>query len=194
MGILGETNRVNYMNAPKVAVIDDEEDILEVYKIYLGDIFDVKPFTNVPDAFDAIITQQDYSVIVTDLSLPRFNGMHLMAQLRDSQVNIPIIVATAFADKEVAMQAIRFGALSLIEKPILAQDMRMAVMRASAISQLQKNNEKLVHFCKELLEKVGDPNGINAVLNKLKPYIEGLLWQQSDLQKLNAELKNKKAS
>jgi DNA-binding NtrC family response regulator len=141
------------------------------------------------EAFDSIITEQDYSVIVTDLMLPRFNGLQLMEQLRASQITIPVIVATAFADKNAAIQAIRFGAFSLIEKPILRDDLLIVVHRAAAISELQKHNEKLVHFCSQLLEQIGDPAAIDSVLRKLKPYIEGLLWHQSDLQKLNAALK-----
>jgi CheY-like chemotaxis protein len=71
--------------------------------------------------------------IVTDVRMPRLNGLDFLAGLRRPKWTIPVVVITAFGDRALHEEALRLGAAAVLDKPF-----RMAALRSTLESVLPK--------------------------------------------------------
>jgi DNA-binding response OmpR family regulator len=76
-------------------------------------------------------------LLVSDVRMPKLSGLVALKMLRDAEVQVPVILISAFCDDELRVQAAEWGA-TLIEKPIGLQVFRAAVRKAvgSTVPQL----------------------------------------------------------
>ena len=81
---------------------------------YLGDALRAQSDTIVPD------------IIVSDIRMPGFSGMDVLAALRRADLEVPVILITAFGNEEIEAEARRLGA-SLFIKPFDLDDLRTAL-------------------------------------------------------------------
>jgi CheY-like chemotaxis protein len=70
------------------------------------------------------------AVIVTDVLMPNLSGLGVLAALRRARWDIPVIVVTAVKDTSVLTVAQRFGALTVLKKPLNMGKLRTAVQNA----------------------------------------------------------------
>jgi two-component system, NtrC family, C4-dicarboxylate transport response regulator DctD len=106
-------------------------------------------------------------VIVTDLKMPRMDGLELLRHMRDKDPEIPIIIVTGHGDIAMAVQAIRDGAYDFIERPYDADRLREMVTRGLQARSLVLENRGLRA---ELQAKVG----LEARLLGTSPLMEDL--------------------
>ena len=90
--------------------------------------------------------------MVTDLKMPRMDGLELLRHTREIDADIPIIIVTGHGDIAMAVQAIRDGAYDFIERPYEADRLREMVTRALHARALVLENRALRA---ELKAKVG---------------------------------------
>ena len=67
-------------------------------------------------------------LIITDIRMPGFSGMSVLAGLRDQQWTTPIVVMTAYSDEKMRSDAERLGASAFFSKPFDLDDLRTAVI------------------------------------------------------------------
>ncbi|NLC56598.1 MAG: sigma-54-dependent Fis family transcriptional regulator, partial [Armatimonadetes bacterium] len=84
------------------------------------------------DGIEAVnrIEQQEYSVVILDIGLPRLNGMEVLRFVKKRRPDIPVIMITANATMERAIEALREGAYDYIRKPFDLGDLERVVERA----------------------------------------------------------------
>jgi two-component system response regulator HydG len=82
-------------------------------------------------------------VVVTDLKMPKMDGIELLRRLRDQDASVPVIVCTAFGDVSTAVQAMRAGAEDYLTKPIDFDALILAVERALERRELRVEAENL---------------------------------------------------
>jgi CheY-like chemotaxis protein/anti-sigma regulatory factor (Ser/Thr protein kinase) len=75
---------------------------------------------------------QVYSVVVTDVEMPRMDGLELARRLRDSAPGLPIVMLTAHDDKETIKTALRCGVREFLEKPADYETVTRCVARLIA--------------------------------------------------------------
>ncbi len=99
-----------------VCIIDDDNDfrkslawLLERHK------FDVLQFSSASEFLEG--TPPETGCVVTDVRMPEMTGLELQKELVDRKIDLPIIVITGYGDIEMAVEAMRMGALDFIEKP-----------------------------------------------------------------------------
>lgn len=68
--------------------------------------------------------------VVTDVWMPEMNGIALIAKMREDRVSIPVVVLTAHADVPLAVEAMKLGAVDLLEKPFEDEALLAAVSAA----------------------------------------------------------------
>jgi len=105
-------------NAGRLLVVDDDRAFRALaveYLLKLGYAVDTAT-----DGLEAVrmATENDYDLIVMDVSMPRFNGIEAIGAVRRGKPEQKILVVTAFLAGEVAEQIAAAGASRAIQKPI----------------------------------------------------------------------------
>jgi DNA-binding NtrC family response regulator len=132
------------VSAPiRVLVVDDEafvrESLMEILK---SESMRVAPASNANEAVRALETQS-FDVIVTDLKMPRGDGMMLLNETRKSGVAIPIIVVTGVGTVSSAVDAMKAGAFDFVQKPVDPAELALLVRRAAEHRELQSEVKQL---------------------------------------------------
>ncbi|MGY8767293.1 MAG: sigma-54-dependent transcriptional regulator [Pirellulales bacterium] len=82
-----------------------------------------------------LVDKNSFDVILTDLQMPGISGIELVQQLREQQCDSQILMVTAHATVATAVEAMRYGALDYLQKPVSADQLETAVNRALEKSQ-----------------------------------------------------------
>jgi len=76
----------------------------------------------------------DAWVIVADINMPGLTGLDVLAILRCAAVDAPVLLMTAFGDKETRLEAAELGAAAILDKPFDLECLRTALARVAAVS------------------------------------------------------------
>ena len=136
-------SKSNPAEAGRVLVIDDEPVVVDVLRQLL-----TKQGYEVQVAGDAAagrqsIEGQDWDVVLLDVMLPDADGMQLLRWIRDRNPNLAVVMITAFATVESAVQAMKSGAFHYVTKPFNNDEVRHLVARAVQTSRLRRENKNL---------------------------------------------------
>jgi two-component system NtrC family sensor kinase len=116
---------------PTVLIVDDEADIRDVMAMSLTDAgYRVMAAADGLEALE-VCRQGLARIVVTDIRMPRMDGIRLLEAVKDLDPHIEVIVVTAFGDVEVAIQALRRDASDFITKPINDDALHLALHRAT---------------------------------------------------------------
>src|SRR5260370_6224023 len=83
------------------------------------------------------LAEHNYSIVITDLRMPRLDGMELIREVQQRRLPVTIIVTTGHGSIDEAVQAIRLGAYDFLTKPIDVDHLRLVVQRALRERTLQ---------------------------------------------------------
>ena len=114
----------------KIVLIDDEEDIREVLALTLMDsgyaVF------SAPDGEMGLKACREHNpeIVVTDIRMPRLNGLRVLEILKSERPEVEVIVATAFGEMDLAIKALQLDASDFITKPISDKALHLALKRA----------------------------------------------------------------
>lgn len=84
-----------------------------------------------------MMSERPYSVVITDLKMPRMSGMQLIKEIQERRLNATVIVTTGYGSIEEAVQAIQMGAYEFLTKPADPQHLCLLVKRALRERTLQ---------------------------------------------------------
>ncbi|MCD4750807.1 MAG: response regulator [Thermoanaerobaculales bacterium] len=110
----------------RVLIVDDEEPFLRNVESYLksfGEEFEVLTAASAEDALGLVETA-DVNVLLTDVRLPKMDGIELVRQSIEMHPSLRVIVMTAFSSPDIRKTALREGALRFIEKPLDLKELR----------------------------------------------------------------------
>lgn len=119
---------------PCLLIVDDEPLLIEVLVQQLdsGDI-EILTAENGVDAFEIIHTrgtEKPVHAILSDINMPKMNGLELLTKLRAEHLNIPTVFLSAYGDKKNLVTALRLGAFDFLEKPYGLEALNDTVDRA----------------------------------------------------------------
>ena len=101
-------------------------------------------FTDAESCLDKF-TQVGADIVITDLRMPGMNGFELLSELRQVDVDIPVLVMTGYSSVENAVEAMKNGASDFIKKPFDFNELKIMIERA--IKSAQVNNENKLLRC-----------------------------------------------
>ncbi|HVJ92782.1 MAG TPA: sigma-54 dependent transcriptional regulator [Labilithrix sp.] len=131
------------MSKVRILVVDDEASARSgLEKLLKHSGYDVALASDGQDAL-AVAAERAPDVVVTDLKMPNMDGMALLAKLRAQDVELPVIVATAFGDVNDAVAAMRAGAADFITKPIDFDVLSVAIERCLEQRSIRAEAENL---------------------------------------------------
>jgi CheY-like chemotaxis protein/anti-sigma regulatory factor (Ser/Thr protein kinase) len=88
-------------------------------------------------------------LIVTDLQMPRMDGLGLVEAVRSEHPSVPVVLITAHGSEEIAARALRSGAASYVPKRNLAQDLAQVVQQIIAITAPTPEQERISESLEE---------------------------------------------
>lgn len=115
------------MNIQKILVVDDEQNIRDIYQAFLQDVgYTVYTAT---DGFDALekAAAEPYDLYIIDIYMPRMGGLELISRLKEIQPTAVIIVMTGYSGLDVDFRSIRQAAFMYLSKPIQPDELLRAV-------------------------------------------------------------------
>ena len=127
----------------RILLIDDEQDILDVVSLALTDAGYVVTTALNGESGLALCKREQPQIVITDVRMPGLTGIQVLSRIKDSFPAVEVIVATAFAEMELAVQALQLDASDFITKPIAADALMVAVQRAR---QRYTNRKKLQDY------------------------------------------------
>src|SRR5690606_20989329 len=84
-------------------------------------------------------------VVLTDIRMPGMDGLELLAELRKQDPEVPVILMTAQASLQSAVQAVNQGAFYYLQKPFSNGDLVALCRRAGETRELKRENRALKH-------------------------------------------------
>ncbi len=127
-----------------ILLVDDEVTYLDLLKSILEnegyrDVITESNPLNVPN----ILKTKKVDLILLDIYMPQMNGIQLLEKISPEYPNIPVIIVTAVDDKDIALEAIKFGAYEFIIKPPDTDRLLLTIRRAIGYKLLEKERDVL---------------------------------------------------
>jgi two-component system response regulator AtoC len=128
------------LNGTRVLVADDEPNARRVLEILLR-----KLGCEVFSAADgqaalALLQTTAIELLVTDLNMPKMNGLELLAAIRQDGHNFPVIMVTAYGTVENAVEAMKQGAFDFIIRPLDIEQVELVIRRAVGVRKIHQEN------------------------------------------------------
>jgi DNA-binding response OmpR family regulator len=101
----------------KVLIVDDEKDFLDIMAERMGARgMKVSTATSAENALKMVRTES-YDAVIMDLMMPEMDGFKALKLFKETRPDVPIILLTANVPEEKCIEAIKLGAMDVIEKP-----------------------------------------------------------------------------
>ncbi len=117
------------MNKKRIMVIDDENIVGKMIKAtFEHDGYSVETFLNPKPAL-ARLKEETFDVVITDLKMKDMDGMEVLKAIKSESPDIKVIMITAFASLDAAVEAFRRNANDFFAKPVKISDLKACVQR-----------------------------------------------------------------
>jgi two-component system, NtrC family, response regulator len=103
----------------KILVIDDDQAVLNYLNIFLlqTGLFEVKTLSNSTKAYD-VLKNSNYDLLLLDMDMPDVTGLDILKHILEHGVDVATIVLTGVEDIELAVSAMKLGAVEYLIKPV----------------------------------------------------------------------------
>ncbi len=155
----------------RALIVDDEKNIREILGILLSEFgFDIDEAGSVEEG-KKLINEKYYDLALFDLKLPDGTGLDLLKYIKEKNPKAEVIMMTAFASSDTAVEAIKIGAYDYLSKPFDINEVRLIIRNV-------KNKIELEHRISETKEEkfknlIGKSPAIQIVketIEKIAPY------------------------
>jgi two-component system response regulator PilR (NtrC family) len=131
------------MTDARILVVDDERSMRELLAITLQQGGYEVSLADCGRAAIEAIGREDFDLVVTDLRMPNGDGMSVLRAAREQSPHTVVLVVTAFASTETAVEAMKLGAYDYLTKPFKLEEIRLTIAKALERKRLQDENQAL---------------------------------------------------
>ncbi len=134
------------MSAGKIIVIDDDLAMREMVEDFLASKnYNCESFGLASAAFKSLQEQdlEEIQAVVTDQNMPEMDGVEFVQRMQKLAPDIPVIIMTAYASIDSAIEATRLGAFAYISKPFKLTEFEVNLQKAMHLRELKKENQSL---------------------------------------------------
>jgi len=126
----------------KVLIVDDEKDFLDIMAERLAARgVEVSTTTSAENALKMVL-KESYDAIIMDLMMPEMDGFKALKLFKETRPDLPIILLTANVPEEKCIEAIKLGAMDVIEKPA---DLNLLTQKIEEAKALKVNAPPAEH-------------------------------------------------
>src|SRR3954470_3373452 len=124
-------------------VVDDEEPIRQVLtEVLSGHGYVVRTASDGEEALKELAVH-DYDAVVTDVRMPRMDGLSLVRAIQQTAPDAPVIVMSAYGSHDLALKAMKAGAYDYLGKPFRPDEVLLVLRKAEERERLRRENLRL---------------------------------------------------
>jgi len=129
----------------KILIVDDEPSICEMLQMILNEHENYEAITaeNGEKALEILKNSGDIDVVLSDIQMPKLNGMEILREIKAMDPTIPVIMITGFPTIDVAIRCMKEGASDFITKPFKFDQIELILSRIIHERALLLENAKL---------------------------------------------------
>jgi len=155
-----------------IFIIDDEKDMLALLTRYITQETEYRVETE-SDARQALerFRQSRFDLVITDLKMPGKSGIELLREMKRVDPEISVVIITAFATIDTAVEAIKEGAFDYITKPFRRERILMTIQKVMAWRKVVAENMELRQALADkgvMPSIVGTAPAMHAVMEKIR--------------------------
>lgn len=158
------------MKKNKILIVDDELSVrtsLEMW--FLEDGFCVETAASGEEGLNKMHAGP-YDILLLDIKMPGMDGITLQKKIKEIDDRAMVIIMTAYAAVDTAVEALKLGAFDYISKPFEPEDLSRLVFNALKQKELADENMQLKEQMSELME-VEEIIGVSSGINKIKEMV-----------------------
>jgi DNA-binding NtrC family response regulator len=126
-----------------ILVVDDEAILREDLKAFLqGKGHRVRAAADGRKAL-VLLEEEEAALVITDLRMPGLDGLELLERVRTDHPDTQVMVLTAYASVETAIEALRQGAADYLLKPLEYEELQLRVERLATLREVERENQLL---------------------------------------------------
>ncbi len=128
------------MSAEKILVVDDEQSMTQFLSIVLRkESFQVTAVSNGRDALERI-KAENFDVVITDIKMPGMDGLQLLGHIKKHDPSLPVVIMTAYASQQSAIDAVNHGAFQYLIKNAKNDEIKLVVRNALEMRKVRSEN------------------------------------------------------
>ena len=156
----------------KILICDDQEMMRDSLASTLArEGHEVTAAVDGAAALQRISSGAKFDLLISDVKMPRMTGIELLAEAKKLRPDMPVIMMTAFATVQTAVEAMKLGAYDYIQKPFDGDEIKMLVDRTLEHNRLIKENSALRGMVESALAPrplIGSGVGMDEVRKKIE--------------------------
>lgn len=165
---------IKYSKNLKLLYVEDSQEAREATMIILEEFFDtIVVAVNGQDGYEKF-QNNEIDLIITDINMPKLNGLEMTGKIKETNKEIPILVLSAYNESEFFMDSIQFGVEGYLLKPINIENFISVLSKVIQRLKLEDEVENNLHFLKEY-EEVTDRSSIVS-----KTDLKGIITYAND--------------
>jgi two-component system, NtrC family, nitrogen regulation response regulator NtrX len=149
----------------KILLIDDEASIRAALKEILEyESHEVVSFDNAQAGLD-ILAEQSFDLIISDIKMPKMDGLEFLAQVKSMEVETPVVMITGHGSVDTAVESLKKGAFDFLQKPLDLNRVLVTVRNATQASQLTVETKQLKKKVAKLsgAQMIGDSAALREI-------------------------------
>lgn len=155
----------------KILIVDDELIVRESMKGWLEEDGYHVEVAETAEAALGMIGEKEFDMAFVDIKMPGIDGIELLKRLKDQYSTIDVVMMTAYASVNNAVEAMKLGAYDYLTKPFDPDYVSMMVRKIIARRQLEQENVRLKENIESALKHVhivGESPAIQAILHQVE--------------------------
>ncbi len=131
------------MAQDRILVVDDEESMCQYLSILLQkEGYTVETTNSAATALERF-RKGKFNLVMTDIQMPKMDGIELLKEIKGIDPTSPVIIMTAYASEQSAIDAVNLGAFSYLQKHCKNDDIKMVVRNALELNKARSENQEL---------------------------------------------------
>lgn len=152
----------------RILVIDDDQSICDSLKMILEyEKYHVDIANSAPIGIEKL-RSNDYKAVLLDIKMPQMDGFEAISKIKDINDSISVIIISAHASLDNAVEATKRGAYDFIEKPIDRDKLLITVRNAIQQTELLLKNKQLIEKVEGKFEIIGKSESIKNILETIR--------------------------
>lgn len=152
-----------------ILIVDDEKSMRDFLKILLSkEGYEVRAARDGEQAL-SVLSENRIDLVISDIRMPGISGLELLANIREGTDDIPVIMITAFASPNDAVQAMKNGAYDYISKPFNVDEIKSVIFAATNRTESTLKIQQAELLFPEIIGKSKEMLKIFDMINRIAP-------------------------